>query len=191
MLSSPESLASVTTLHEIPQTSSWNKTKHTARNRKTVPKFHPPQSPTPKRSTVTSVCIVAACTSSLMMSVALGPSVSVLLPYAGKDLHIQQEDLQWIVNAYSLSSVNNFVHERLTLAMCTGMFPPSLGPSSRPLRSKTSVDSRILHFVCIRCLRWVRPMYVPSDPSNPEYESLTRRYVQLALSSKSCEGYKG
>ena len=45
-----------------------------------------------------------------MMSVALGPSVSVLLPYAGKDLHIQQEDLQWIVNAYSLSSVNNFVH---------------------------------------------------------------------------------
>lgn len=45
-----------------------------------------------------------------MMSVALGPSVSVLLPYAGKDLHIQQVDLQWIVNSYSLSSVNNFGH---------------------------------------------------------------------------------
>lgn len=46
-----------------------------------------------------------------MMSVALGPSVSVLLPYAGKDLHIQQVDLQWIVNAYSLSSVINFKHK--------------------------------------------------------------------------------
>jgi MFS family permease len=106
MFSSPESSASVTTLHEMTHKSSWDwdKTSPTARNRKAVPHSHAPQPPTPKRSTFASVCIVAACTSSLMMSIALGPSVSVLLPYAGKDLHIKQEDLQWVVNAYSLSS---------------------------------------------------------------------------------------
>lgn len=38
------------------------------------------------------------------MSIALGPSVSILLPYTGKDLHIPKENLQWIINAYSISS---------------------------------------------------------------------------------------
>ena len=76
---------------------------------KAVPDSLAPQLPplTQTRNTAASVCIVAACMSSLMMSIALGPSTSILLPYAGKNLHIQQENLQWIVNAYSLSSVNN------------------------------------------------------------------------------------
>ena len=58
-----------------------------------------------RRSTFASVCIIAACTSSMMMYIALGSAVAVALPYAGKDLHIQKDDLQWIVNAYSISSV--------------------------------------------------------------------------------------
>ncbi|KAI0251788.1 putative efflux transporter [Lactifluus subvellereus] len=56
------------------------------------------------RSLFASVCIIAACTSSMMMNIALGPAVAISLPYAGKDLHIQKGDLQWIVNAYSISS---------------------------------------------------------------------------------------
>jgi hypothetical protein len=58
------------------------------------------------RSTFASVCIIAACTSSMMMNLALGQAVAISLPYAGKDLHIQKDDLQWIVNAYSISSVS-------------------------------------------------------------------------------------
>ena len=58
------------------------------------------------RTKFASVCIVAACTSSMMMNVALGPAIAISLPYAGKDLHIQKDDLQWIVNAYSISSVS-------------------------------------------------------------------------------------
>ncbi|KAF8261648.1 efflux transporter [Lactarius quietus] len=103
MFLTPDSLSSVTTLNERTLRDSALATR-TASEKKAVPDSDAPPPPTPKRGTVASVCIVAACTSALMMSTALGPSVSVLLPYAGKDLHIQQEDLQWIVNAYSLSS---------------------------------------------------------------------------------------
>ena len=42
----------------------------------------------------------------MMMNLALGQAVAISLPYAGKDLHIQKDDLQWIVNAYSISSVS-------------------------------------------------------------------------------------
>ena len=65
-------------------------------------------SPTPQppvRSTLASINIVAACTSSLMITSALGSAVTISLPYVGEDLHIQKESLQWILSAYSISSV--------------------------------------------------------------------------------------
>ena len=64
--------------------------------------------PASTRSTFASICIVAACTSAQLTSIGLGPAYAISVPYAGKDLHIQKEDLQWILNAYSISSVNNF-----------------------------------------------------------------------------------
>ncbi|KAH9000088.1 efflux transporter [Lactarius akahatsu] len=99
MFSQPDLLSSEKTLPIPPQTAN-----PVASDRKAVPDPLAPQPPAPIRSTIASVCIVATCTSSLMMSIALGPPVSVLLPYADKDLHIQKEDLQWIINAYSISS---------------------------------------------------------------------------------------
>ncbi|KAH9031335.1 efflux transporter [Lactarius pseudohatsudake] len=95
---------SETTLHEKTPPVSRGTTSPVASYEKAVPDPLAPQLPAPTRSTVASVCIVAACTSSLMMSTALGPPVSVLLPYASEDLHIQKENLQWIVSAYSISS---------------------------------------------------------------------------------------
>lgn len=62
-----------------------------------------PQQPT--RSLFSSLCIVAACTSSMVVNVALGPTIAISIPYTGKDLNIQKNNLQWIVNAYSISSV--------------------------------------------------------------------------------------
>jgi hypothetical protein len=59
----------------------------------------------PARSIFVSVCIVAACTSSMVMNIALGPTVAITIPYAGKDLNIQKDNLQWIVSAYSITSV--------------------------------------------------------------------------------------
>jgi len=104
MFSSPDSSSSATTPNgrtlaprrtEIP--AAWDEKAGS-------PDSLSPEPPAPTRSTVASVCIVAACTSSLMMSIALGASVSILLPYVGKDLHIPKENLQWILNAYSISS---------------------------------------------------------------------------------------
>jgi hypothetical protein len=60
----------------------------------------------PTRSIFLSICIVATCTSSMVMNIAMGPTVAILIPYAGKDLNIQKNNLQWIVSAYSISSVS-------------------------------------------------------------------------------------
>ena len=105
------SSSSVTTLSEKVLHVTCENASSVAGGEEAIPGHLASQAPKTKHGTVASVCVVAACTSSLMMSVALGPSVSVLLPYASKDLHIQQVDLQWIVNAYSLSSVINFKHK--------------------------------------------------------------------------------
>ncbi len=75
--------------------------------------YEKPQPSAQERSTIASVCIVAACTSALMMSAALGPAISILLPYAGENLHIQKDSLQWIVNAYSITSVNHCIITRV------------------------------------------------------------------------------
>ena len=60
----------------------------------------------PVRSALASINIVVACTCSLMISSALGSAVTISLPYMGKDLNIRKGDLQWILSAYSISSVS-------------------------------------------------------------------------------------
>ncbi|KAI0272298.1 efflux transporter [Gloeopeniophorella convolvens] len=40
----------------------------------------------------------------MSMSIAMGPAVAITLPAAAKDLNIQSNDLQWIINAFSISS---------------------------------------------------------------------------------------
>lgn len=63
----------------------------------------------PIRSALASINIVAACTSSLMITSALGSAVTISLPYVGKDLNVQKDELQWILSAYSISSVSIFI----------------------------------------------------------------------------------
>ena len=65
----------------------------------------------PVRSTLASINIVAACTSSLMITSALGSAFTISLPYVGEDLNIQKQDLQWILSAYSTTSVRIFMHD--------------------------------------------------------------------------------
>jgi MFS family permease len=60
----------------------------------------------PVRSALASINIVVACTSSLMITSALGSAVTISLPYMEKDLNIRKGDLQWILSAYSISSVS-------------------------------------------------------------------------------------
>ncbi|KAI0034592.1 efflux transporter [Vararia minispora EC-137] len=60
------------------------------------------------RSALRSVGIVAACTSSMMMNVRRTPNASafpaIALPSIGQDLGVVQADLQWVLNAYAISS---------------------------------------------------------------------------------------
>jgi hypothetical protein len=41
-----------------------------------------------------------------MITSALGSAVTISLPYIEKDLDIQKGDLQWVLSAYSISSVS-------------------------------------------------------------------------------------
>nr|GAT45298.1 MFS general substrate transporter [Mycena chlorophos] len=51
-----------------------------------------------------SVSLVCLCFLAMVTNVASGTSVSVYLPAIGQDLHIAEEQLQWLVSAFSLSS---------------------------------------------------------------------------------------
>ena len=84
--------------NESPET--WDKTTQDRQSLSPTPQA-------PVRSTLASINIVAACTSSLMITSALGSAVTISLPYIGQDLRIQKENLQWILSAYSISSVRS------------------------------------------------------------------------------------
>ncbi|KAG2147771.1 major facilitator superfamily domain-containing protein [Suillus bovinus] len=57
-----------------------------------------------QRSLCRSIFVIATCTAAMMINVANNSSVFVSLPTIEKDLNIREEQLQWIVSAYSLSS---------------------------------------------------------------------------------------
>lgn len=90
----------------------------------------------PARSPLASISIVAACTSSLMITSGLCSAVTISLPYVEKDLNIQEDDLQWILSAYSISSVSmsripsqslaDFIH-RLAFSSSVGDLRISMG----------------------------------------------------------------
>ena len=73
----------------------------------------------PIRSAFASINIVVACTSSLMITSALGSAVTISLPFMGKDLNIRKGDLQWILSAYSISSVSILCSVSPSLAYLT------------------------------------------------------------------------
>lgn len=112
---------------ENPET--WDET---TQDRESLPRT--PRAPV--RSTLASVNIVAACTSSLMITSALGSAVTISLPYVAEDLHIQKESLQWILSAYSISSVRGSydnVFTELWLTLYIGLLPPPLWATCRSL----------------------------------------------------------
>jgi hypothetical protein len=103
----------------------------------------------PVRSTLASINIVAACTSSLMITSALGSAFTISLPYIGDDLGIQKNHLQWILSAYSISSVRilyatlPLTKIDLTYVARTGMLPPPLGATCGSVWTQTRLDHRI------------------------------------------------
>jgi hypothetical protein len=155
------------------------------------------QPPASTRSTFASICIVAACTSAQITSIALGPAYSISVPYVGKDLHIQKEDLQWILNAYSISSVNNLILKRHQYGnahfgpLRTGMFPSSLWAIGGPLRSQTSVAYWVLDFGGVWYRSWLRSMYVQSCQIWCRICHSHALILQPRRRLIRCEGYKG
>ncbi|KAJ7140142.1 MFS general substrate transporter [Mycena filopes] len=64
-----------------------------------------PTEPTrPARPAWRSVLLVLICTLAMVTNLASSTSVSVFLPIIGRDLGIQENQLQWLVSAFSLSS---------------------------------------------------------------------------------------
>jgi hypothetical protein len=65
------------------------------------------RSATAKRlmSTRKAACIIAACTLAMMNNVGASMATAVALPDIGKDLNIAAANLQWVVSAYTLTSV--------------------------------------------------------------------------------------
>lgn len=58
----------------------------------------------PQRSLWRSICIIVTCTAALVVNAASASSVSIALPTIERDLNIKEEQLQWLVSAYTLSS---------------------------------------------------------------------------------------
>ncbi|KAG6866162.1 hypothetical protein C0991_008116 [Blastosporella zonata] len=65
----------------------------------------------PSRSTFKSIVLVVTCTFAMVVNVGLPPvksanntSVSISLSTVGRDLHIDENQLEWLVSAYPLSS---------------------------------------------------------------------------------------
>ncbi|KAF8120110.1 major facilitator superfamily domain-containing protein [Boletus edulis] len=56
------------------------------------------------RSLARSIAIVATCTAAMLTNTANSTSVSISLPVIGRALNIPQDQLQWLLSAYSLSS---------------------------------------------------------------------------------------
>ncbi|OAX31939.1 MFS general substrate transporter [Rhizopogon vinicolor AM-OR11-026] len=57
-----------------------------------------------QRSLLRSVFIVVTCTAAMVVNISNTTSVSISLPTIGKDIDIQEDQLQWLASAYSLSS---------------------------------------------------------------------------------------
>ncbi|KAG1735284.1 major facilitator superfamily domain-containing protein [Suillus paluster] len=57
-----------------------------------------------QRSLLRSIFIVVACTTAMVVNTANSTSVSISLPTIEKDLDMDEEQLQWVVSVYSLSS---------------------------------------------------------------------------------------
>lgn len=57
-----------------------------------------------ERSRLRSIFIVITCTAAMVVNISNTTSVSISLPTIEKDLVIEEEQLQWLVSAYSLSS---------------------------------------------------------------------------------------
>ncbi|KAF8836185.1 efflux transporter, partial [Paxillus ammoniavirescens] len=76
-----------------------------SRSREIVQEKHAPQHPLlPNRSTARSIAIVATCTAAMVVNVSNSTSVSISLPDIGKAINIEEDQLQWLLSAYSLSS---------------------------------------------------------------------------------------
>ncbi|TDL21101.1 MFS general substrate transporter [Rickenella mellea] len=58
----------------------------------------------PTRSTAKSVCLVLTTTCAMILNVSSSTAVTIALPAIGRDLNVQEDQLQWIVSAFSLSS---------------------------------------------------------------------------------------
>ncbi|TFK24819.1 efflux protein [Coprinopsis marcescibilis] len=61
-------------------------------------------SPHATSSTFTSVLVVAAMTTTMIVNTANSTVVSIALPTIGRELHLEEAELQWLVSAYPLSS---------------------------------------------------------------------------------------
>ncbi|OSC97840.1 efflux transporter [Trametes coccinea BRFM310] len=73
--------------------------------------------------------VILICTVTLAMILNIGNSAAVViaLPTMGKDLNIVQEKLQWIISAYSLSSVNLYSRKYTFIIGCAFMGAFGLG----------------------------------------------------------------
>jgi hypothetical protein len=130
-----------------------------------------PTTQVPARSTLASINIVAACTSSVMITTALGPAVTISLSYVGEDLDIRKNDLQWILSAYSISSVRvlyvicNIVSTQIGLVYLTptGLLPPPLGATCGSVWTQTRLDHRIFNHGDMLSYLVLCTMYVRFD----------------------------
>lgn len=86
-------------------TSNAGELKKTPSEKEDVKSDPPSQLPTPPtRSAFKSILLVVTMTLGMMVNTAGSTSITMTLPTIGKEFHLQENELQWLVSAYPLSS---------------------------------------------------------------------------------------
>lgn len=58
----------------------------------------------PSLSRARAIALVATCTTAMVVNVSNSTAISISLPMIGRDINIPQDQLQWLLSAYALSS---------------------------------------------------------------------------------------
>ncbi|KDQ19374.1 hypothetical protein BOTBODRAFT_437663 [Botryobasidium botryosum FD-172 SS1] len=59
---------------------------------------------THERTTFNTACIIFICTLAMIYNISAGVALSTSLPFLANDLHIDENQLQWVVSSYTLTS---------------------------------------------------------------------------------------
>lgn len=77
---------------------------HAKASESALPPVRPRAPAPPPLSRARAIALVATCTTAMVVNVSNSTAISISLPMIGRDINIPEDQLQWLLSAYALSS---------------------------------------------------------------------------------------